>query len=140
MNLPLFYAYIFINIGMLGHQERTALLLLIVVAIIVVAAHGVLTSMGKESFVVPLTDQSADGDLVRVDGVLEQVSLTRNGGHMNLVINNHSVFVPAPAGAGLELRKGDLVSVIGTIQTYHGKKEIVVSSREDIRINPLRKG
>jgi len=36
----------------------------------------------------------------------------------------------------VSLQKGDRISVYGIVQTYRGKKEIVVSTAEDVRIIP----
>jgi len=38
----------------------------------------------------------------------------------------------------VSLQKGDRISVYGIVQTYRGKKEIVVNAAEDIRILPAK--
>jgi DNA/RNA endonuclease YhcR with UshA esterase domain len=45
--------------------------------------------------------------------------------------------VPAQIAQELTLKKGDSISVYGVVQTYRGKKEIVVSSGKDISFNPV---
>jgi len=118
---------------MLGRQERVALSLLIGVAIVVLAAHLVLSVMGNQPFANKYSHDSSDGELVFVEGKIDQVSLTNSGGHRILEINGTIVFVPAQSLPEFTLQKGDQVLVYGLVQTYQGKKEIVVRSKEDIR-------
>lgn len=119
---------------MFERQERVAVLLLLGVVIAVITAHFILATLGKESFARPFTDNSSDGELVIARGIINQITITQTGGHMNLYINNITVFVPAQAAQELTLRKGDSVSLYGVVQTYRGKKEIVVSSGKDITL------
>jgi DNA/RNA endonuclease YhcR with UshA esterase domain len=49
-------------------------------------------------------------------------------------VNNLSIFLPAQVVQALSLQKGDKISVYGIVQTYRGKKEIMVSTAEDVRI------
>ncbi|MFA4848588.1 MAG: hypothetical protein WC626_02575 [Methanoregula sp.] len=118
---------------MFERQERLAILLLIGVAVAVIAAHLVLGSFGKQPFSKPFTNNSADGELVYVEGIIDQVALTKTGGHMTLQINNLTIFIPAQAAHNLTMMKGANISVYGIVETYHGKKEIMVSSAENIR-------
>ncbi|MFZ1897574.1 hypothetical protein [Methanoregula sp.] len=118
---------------MFGRQERVAILLLIVVAITVTAAHIVLTQIGKGPFASTYTDQSADGTLVHLSGIIDQATVLKNGGHVLLTIANVTVFVPATVAGDRSFAKGTTVSLYGTVQTYQGKKEILVSSADDIR-------
>lgn len=119
---------------MFERQERMAVLLLAGVALAVIVAHVVLAGLGKQPFAQPYTNGSVDGELVVLEGVIDQVTTTRTGGHITVIINNFSIFLPAAAAERTELKKGDRISVYGTVQTYRGKKEIVVSAPEDIRI------
>jgi DNA/RNA endonuclease YhcR with UshA esterase domain len=52
---------------------------------------------------------------------------------MTLQIDNITIFVPAQAGRDLTVKKGENISVYGIVETYRGKKEIMVNSAEDIR-------
>jgi DNA/RNA endonuclease YhcR with UshA esterase domain len=70
--------------------------------------------------------------MVHIEGTIDQISLTKNGGHMTLEINNLTVFVPAQAARDLTVTKGANISVYGIVETYRGKKEIMVNSAEDI--------
>lgn len=118
---------------MFERQERLAILLLIGVAIAVIAAHLILASFGKQPFSKPFTNNSADGELVYVEGTIDQVALTKTGGHITLQINNLTIFIPAQVARDLTMKKGAIISVYGIVETYRGKKEIMVSSAEDIR-------
>ena len=121
---------------MFERQERVAIILLVGVAVAVIAAHLVLASLGKQPFARPFTNTSSDGELVFVEGTVDQIALTKSGGYMTVSVNNISIFMPAQAGQSVSLQKGDRISVYGTVQTYHGKKEIVVNAAEDIRVTP----
>ena len=110
-----------------------ALFLLFGVAIAVVAAHGVLTVLGKQPFARPFSNTSADGELVFLEGTIEQAALTKTGGHVTLKIRNTTVFIPAPAVQGSSFQKGQNVSLYGIVETYRGQKEVVVNSAADIR-------
>jgi DNA/RNA endonuclease YhcR with UshA esterase domain len=123
---------------MFERQERIAILLLIGVAIVVIVAHVVLTGFGKQPFARPFTNSTSDGELVYVEGQIDQITLTRSGGHMSVSVNNLSIFLPAQVVQAVSLQRGDEISVYGVVQTYHGKKEIVVSSAEDVRILPVK--
>ena len=110
-----------------------AILLLIGVAVAVIAAHLVLGSFGKQPFSKQFKNNSADGELVYVEGTVDQVALTKTGGHMNLQIDSLTIFIPAQATRNLTIKKGANISVYGIVETYRGKKEIMVSSAEDTR-------
>ena len=119
---------------MFERQERLAILLLIGVAVAVIAANLVLGSFGKQPFSKPFTNNSADGELVYIEGTVDQVALTKTGGHMTLQVNDLTIFIPAQATRNLAVSKGNNISVYGIVETYRGKKEIMVNSAEDIRV------
>ena len=118
---------------MFERQERVAVLLLIGVAVAVIVAHLVLGSLGKQPFSKPFTNNSADGELVYVEGTIDQVALTKTGGHMTVQINDITIFIPSQAAGDLVLKKGENISAYGIVETYRGKKEIMVNFAEDIR-------
>jgi hypothetical protein len=124
---------------MFERQERVAILLLLGVACFVITAHLVLGTLGKQPFARPFTNNSADGELVIVSGTIDQITITKNGGHMNVYLANITIFVPAQIAQELTLQKGDSISVYGVVQTYHGKKEIVISSGTDISVIPVNR-
>ena len=119
---------------MFERQERVAIFLLLGVTIAVIAAHLVLGTLGKQSFANHFTNNSADGELVIVTGTIDRIVYTQTGGHVNLYVNNITIFVPSQVSQELTLRKGDSISLYGVVQTYRGKKEIVVSSKKDITL------
>ena len=118
---------------MFERQERLAILLLIGVVVAVIAAHLVLGSFGKQPFSKPFTNNSADGELVYIEGTIDQVALTKTGGHMNLQMDGLTIFIPVQAARDLTIKRGANISVYGIVETYRGKKEIMVSSADDIR-------
>ena len=119
---------------MFERQERVAVFLLLGVIIAVISAHLVLGTLGKQPFAHPFTNNSADGELVIVKGSIDRVVYTQTGGHVNLYVNNVTIFVPAQVAQELTLRKGDSISIYGVVQTYRGEKEIVISSKKDITL------
>ena len=119
---------------MFERQERVAVLLLVGVAIAVIVAHLLLAGLGKQPFARPFTPGSSDGEMVLVEGFIEKITLTKSGGHMTASVNNLSIFLPANVVNSVSLQNGDRISVYGIVQTYRGKKEIIVSSAEDVRI------
>ncbi len=121
---------------MLERQERAAIILLLGVVITVITAHMILGSFGKQPFARPFTNNSIDGELVIAAGTIDQLVITQNGGHMNVYTDTVTIFVPAQVAQELTLQKGDVISVYGIVQTYRGKKEIAVSSVNDISVNP----
>jgi uncharacterized SAM-binding protein YcdF (DUF218 family) len=121
---------------MFERQERVAILLLVGVAITVIVVHVVLAGFGKQPFARPFTNSSSEGELVVVEGQIDQITLTKSGGHMTVSVNNLSIFLPVQVVQVVSLQKGDRISVYGVVQTYRGKKEIVVSAAEDVRILP----
>jgi len=121
---------------MFGRQERVAILLLCGVAITVIAAHLVLVHLGKAPFASAYSQESPDGSLVRLDGPIDQATVIKNGGHIILTIRNVTVFIPSTVAGDHPFVKGTNVTLYGTVQTYEGKKEILIGSREDIRELP----
>jgi DNA/RNA endonuclease YhcR with UshA esterase domain len=115
-------------------QERVAVFLLLGVITAVIFAHLVLGTLGKQPFAHSFTNNSADGELVIVKGTIDRVVYTQTGGHVNLYVNNITIFVPAQVAQELTLRRGDAISIYGVVQTYRGEKEIVVSSKKDITL------
>jgi DNA/RNA endonuclease YhcR with UshA esterase domain len=128
----------FQNSSMLERQERAALGLLVGVVITVIVAHLILGSLGKQPFASPFTNDSTDGELVIAAGTIDHLVITQNGGHMNVYTDNFTIFIPSQVVQELTLQKGDVISVYGTVQTYRGKKEILVSSAHDVSVAPAK--
>ncbi|WAI00147.1 hypothetical protein [Methanogenium organophilum] len=115
-------------------QERTAIFLIISVLILLAVCSYLIDSTGKETFAAPFSDTLEDGTLSVLTGSVTAAANTKTGGHLMLTVNNTSVFIPDGALDEPEKAIGETVSVIGTVQTYRGKKEIVVASPNDIAI------
>ena len=92
-----------------------------------------LGTLGKQPFARTFTNNSADGELVVTEGTVDQISIM-TGGHITVKMENLSVFVPVQVAEGLLIQKGDSIRVYGIVQTYHGKKEIILGSKDDIRV------
>lgn len=122
---------------MLMRQERIALLLLVGVAIIVITANSALTIIGKQPFARPFSENSPDGELVVIEGTVSRVTLIENGGHLSLLVANTTIFIPASAAGGLVIHRNDTVRAFGIVETYHGKKEIVISTAGDLLITTI---
>jgi len=121
---------------MLGRQERLAIGLLFTVLAIVIAAHLILDQIGKRPFASPYSERSEDGALVILSGTLDDVSVTRTGGHLLLLVNTTTVFIQNAAAANRSFQKGINITVIGIVQTYQGKREVAVQSATDIISEP----
>ncbi len=123
------------NIRMdLGRQEKTALALLTAVLFILIFAHCALMVTGKGAFTLPYSDLSKAGDLVSLKGCVEDLRITSSGDHMILSVDGVQVFIPSGAVPPVNPKKGDDVSIIGTVSIYKGENEIIVSSPSDIRV------
>ena len=120
---------------MLDRKERVALALLIGVALAVSAAALVLESVGKAPFYTPFTNSSREGDFVVLEGRVDQVSWTRDGAHLQMVVSGVNVFVPSAAEHGVLVAKGDNATLYGVVQTYRGEKEVMVESPGDLAIS-----
>jgi hypothetical protein len=130
LNKPCQYSLMF------GRQERVAMLLLLGVAVVVLSLHLALGTLGKQPFAHTFAQNSVDGELVSASGIIEQITYTKNEGHMNIYLNTTTIFIPSPIAQDLIFAKGDSISVYGVVQTYRGKKEIVLSSKKDIFVIP----
>jgi hypothetical protein len=117
---------------MLLHQEKIAMLLLLMVTISAVCGYIVLDALGKGSFAAPYSDSAADGTPVRLEGQVNSVVVSRTGGHLIMEVSGVPVFVPGQVAGGISVMKDDRVTITGTVQTYQGKKEILVNDPRDI--------
>jgi DNA/RNA endonuclease YhcR with UshA esterase domain len=121
---------------MFVHQERVAILLLVAVTISVIMCYLLLISIGKEPFATAYSNRSVDGELVMVQGDIDKITILENGGHILLEIDSSMVFIPAQVAGDLSFTKGANISLYGTVETFRGKKEIVVNSADDMRLMP----
>ena len=119
---------------MLHQQERIAVLLIFGVLILLAVCSYLIESTGKETFAAPFSETLEDGTLAVLTGSVTAAANTQTGGHLRLIINNTSIFVPDGALDYPETAIGERFSVIGTVQTYNGKKEIIIECPDDITI------
>jgi DNA/RNA endonuclease YhcR with UshA esterase domain len=116
----------------LVRQEKIALVLILAVIATVAIATFILESVGKGAFVRSMGPEAREGDLVSLQGSVEEVRATATGGHQVLRVAGVRVFVPATAVRNGWPRVGDEIRVFGTIQTYRGEREVLVRSAGDI--------
>lgn len=116
------------------HQERTAVLLITGVLVLLAISTSLIEAAGKETFATPFSETLEDGTLAVLTGSVTAAANTRTGGHLMLTVNNTSVFVPDGALEKPEDAVGTYLRVTGTVQTYRGKKEIIVASPDDMTI------
>lgn len=74
-----------------------------------------------------------------IEGRILQIKPTRSGGNLLLKLEGSEtdIFVPAKAGAKellSRIKAGDRLSVRGTISSYQGSEELVVSSQKDVQV------
>lgn len=122
---------------MLEQQERTALGLLITVLAILFGGHLILTALGNAPFAAPYSEDSREGDLVVVRGVVDGISPTTTGGHLLLSVNGTRVFIPSPASREVSLQVNETVRIYGIVQVYEGKKEVAVRGASDVQKDPI---
>jgi hypothetical protein len=121
----------------LEKQERTALGLLIIVLAILSAGHLILTAVGNAPFASPLSEDSREGDLVVVTGVVEGITPTSSGGHLLVSVNRTRVFIPSPASREVSLQLNETVRIYGIVQVYQGKQEVAVRDARDVQRSSL---
>ncbi len=87
------------------------------------------------------TRESAVGERVFLEGEVLNKQFTHKGNHLLLQVDCNSevlsIFIPKTAGAeslDLSIKKGDYISLKGTVTEYEGKREIKVERQEDVCI------
>ena len=118
---------------MLEKQERLAVLILVVVLVVCGGGTLVLDSMGKEPFSQRYSPDLSDGTLVDWDGIVQKITPVGLGSSLIMDVGGVQVFTSAFNGSD-SLTKGDHISLYGEVQTWKGKREIMVSDEKDIRI------
>lgn len=119
-------------IGMLLRQEKLALFLLIGVTMTVLCSYGVLELAGREAFSTRYSGDSPDGAPVVHEGRITGYNLAKSGGHLILDVDGVTVFIPGQVAGQVLAKKDDRVRVVGIVQTYQGKKEIIVQNAGDL--------
>ena len=119
---------------MLERQEKAALIVLVCVVGIVLAAHLLFDAVGRPLVAEPYSPEVPDGALVLLEGSIEGIAKTSSGGHLILTVNGTMVFLPENVAVGLELHENENVTLYGIVQTYRGKREVVVASSRDVQV------
>lgn len=121
-------------ISMLGREEKTAFVMLVCVVGIVLAGHILFDAVGRQLAAKPYSPEVPDGALVLLEGRIEDIQTTSTGGHLILTVNGTMIFLPENVAATLEFGENESVTLYGTVQTYRGKREVVVNSARDIQV------
>jgi DNA/RNA endonuclease YhcR with UshA esterase domain len=120
---------------MLERQEKTALFILVCVVVVILTAHLLFDAFAMPLVAAPYSADVPDGTLVVLDGSIEEIRKTATGGHLILTVNGTTVFLPDNVAAALELHENGSVMLYGTVETYRGKREIVVNSPGDLQVH-----
>ncbi len=118
----------------LSRQERTGFILLILVTASCAAGSYLLDGIGKDPFAAGYAPDLPEGTLVRLDGQVDEVTRTSQGGHYILKVRGIQVFIPEGSIPDPVPGQGDQIRILGTIQHWQGAPEIVVESRSDITV------
>jgi len=116
---------------LLESQEKTAIAILILVTGVCLGGTILLDGMGKERFSQEYAAGMADGALVSWEGVIGSMH-TVAVGSVILEVSGVSVFLPVSAGILPDVREWSLVRMIGTVQHWTGKEEILIEAGSDI--------
>lgn len=116
---------------MFEKEEKIAFGLLIAVISVIGATVFILNLVGTDSLATPYSPTIAEGTLVKYEGHIEKITETKSGDHMILTLRGVQVYLPA---GDTILNVGDIISVIGTVQNYKGKREILVKQFSDVKI------
>ncbi len=114
-------------------QELVPILILAGVTLVCICGSLILETVGRESFAEPYTPSLPDGTLVSWSGTVSGVTPVSSGDHLILTVNGVPVFIPSPYGLQIPA-VGEIVSVCGVVQTFRGKREILVEDPADVRI------
>jgi hypothetical protein len=119
---------------MMERQEKQAIFLLILVICVISGGHMVLSMLGNGAFAAPYTAEVSEGKLVLLEGVVDTITTTQEGGHMILSVQNVQVFIPASVAGQQKINAGDQIRVYGVVQIYRGQREVAVSRSSDITV------
>ncbi len=119
---------------MLERQEKIALLMLVGVVAVIFAAHLLFDAFAMPLVAAPYSEDLPDGTLAVIGGRIEEIKATATGGHLILTVNGTMIFLPENVAATLEFSENESVTLYGTVQTYRGKREVVVNSARDIQV------
>ncbi len=118
---------------MLTRPERRAVMIMTFVILLLAALYAGTILLFPDGGAVSYRDDISDGTLVYLEGVVFDTKITSTGGHLIVNVSCIDVFVPN-GGSESVLRPEDRVRVVGIVNTYAGKKEIVVNGMHEITI------
>jgi hypothetical protein len=83
--------------------------------------------------------QKDAGTSLSVDGLVLEIKPTKSGSNLILILDATKlpIFIPAKAGAKelqSRIKAGNRVSIRGTVSTFQGIEELVVSRQGDIQV------
>ena len=119
---------------MLENQERTALLILISVLCVCGLSTLVLEDLGKKPFAQNYSSSVPEGHLVYYEGIIQKIVKPDSADVCILEMNAVQVFIPSYSGNKILVNEGDVISLYGKVQTWKGKREIVVEEPNDITV------
>ena len=114
-------------------QEKTAVAILLLVTGVCLVGTYILDGMGKEEFSKDYTPGLPDGTLVRLGGTVGSLNPAA-GGNLFLEVSGVRVFIPVSAGTVQDVQEGKGVHIIGTVQHWKGKEEIMIEDLADIQL------
>lgn len=117
---------------MLEWQEKTALAVLVCVVVVIFATHLLFDAYARPLLATQYSMEVPDGTLVIMEGNVEEIRKTATGGHLILTIGETTVFLPENVASRLDLDKTENITLYGVVQTYRGKREVVVNSPGDV--------
>jgi hypothetical protein len=116
-------------------QEKQAIFLLILVICVISAAHLVLSGLGNGPFAAPYSAEVPEGKLVWIEGTVDHITTTQEGGHKILQVRGVPVFIPASVASQQTIVAGSRVRIYGVVQVYRGQREVSVSRSSDITVS-----
>ena len=117
----------------LHNQEKIAIIILIFITLACITGTIILDGIGKEDFSEDFHAGMADGTLARWEGTVGSI-YTARGGSVNLDVSGVNVFIPVSAGDISGITTGSSIRVIGKVQHWKGKEEIIVEDSRDISL------
>lgn len=119
---------------MLERQEKIAFLLIGAVLCICVISALTLNAVGKAPFAQNFSPSSSEGSLVFYEGVVQKVVVVGSGNSLIVYSGPVQIFIPSSVAQGITMAPGDIISLYGTVQTWKGKREILVENHDDITV------
>lgn len=123
-------------------EEKIVVILLLMAILSLTVAYFTLNPNSLNNKYLPTLSKDTEiGEMVTIEGVVYEKSMTGTGEHLVMTIDYDSwlinVFVPGNSGAvelGNIIQEGDRVRITGTLEEYRGEKELVVASKNDVDI------